>query len=133
MSEIETQLFVKYHISRIAAMSANVVKEMQNLRPGGLFTEEAKISNLWEEACWALQEYSDTMAGEAANSVFHQFSQAEVSGLADEELRLHCYLVSDESDDEGMPWPDAEAVATSLAEEVRWQASRFDIEKLSRR
>ncbi|MAZ22098.1 hypothetical protein [Roseovarius sp.] len=132
MEEIETRLFVEFHSSRIASMAAHAVTEMQGLRPGGLFAAEARISNLWEEACWALHEHSDTMAGEAASSVLRQFSQAEVSCLSDEELRLHCYLITDECDEEGMPWADAEAVASKVAEEIRWRASHFDIDRLSR-
>lgn len=67
------------HEISVKGLAQDIVEEMKKLEAGGLFEDSANISNLWDEACWAINEGSDELAEEAAIDTIEQFSNGIVT------------------------------------------------------
>lgn len=130
---MEEQLILRFHLARRKQLANSIIAEMAKLRAGGLFDGWVNCRSLWDEACWALQESNDEQAVDAAASAIWQFGSGRVTELLPEELRLHCYLVADSSDDDGLPCADEDAVRKDLEEAVRELACWRDISSLEMR
>jgi len=116
---MEEQLILRFHQARRKQLANLIITEMTKLRPGGLFDGWVNCRNLWDEVCWALQESGDEQAMDATESTILQFCSGHVAKIMPEELRLHCYLVTDSSDEDGLPFADEDAVRKDLEEAVR--------------
>lgn len=127
---MERDLLWQFHIARRRRLAEIIIEMMIELRPGGLFEGQALCRNLWDEACWALQESQDEEAVEAAQSAISQFCFSFVSEMLLEEIRLHCYFLVDENDDDGMPYAINDAVLKDLAERVTELACERNLSKL---
>lgn len=103
---------------------------MQKLEMGGVFENVSGIDNLWDEASWALIDGFDDAALEAAIATIEQFAAAEVQELLIEEISLHCYLLSQETGDDGLPPPDERAMIKEIANNMCDLAMSRDIDEV---
>jgi hypothetical protein len=129
---MEWQLITKFHVARSNQLSSQVVDTIMKAPASGIFEHVASCRNLWHEVSWALQESQDKQAVEAAADTIDVFAKAVVAGLMAEEIKLHCYIVTDDQDDEGLPYDDREAVIKDLAERVRGVACSFCLSHLGK-
>jgi hypothetical protein len=115
---MERDLLWQFHMARRRRLAEIIIEMMIELRPGGLFNGQARCRTLLDEACWALQESQDDEAVEAAEATIYQFCSGFVSEMLLEEIRLHCYFLVDDNEDDGMPCGISDAVLKDLAERV---------------
>ncbi|MBS4010731.1 MAG: hypothetical protein KGZ72_08240 [Roseovarius sp.] len=113
---IEADIIFKFHRARIAVLAEELISDMQSTSAGGLFEEIPSIKNLWDEASWIISNDCDDVALGAASATIEQFACANAHQLLAEELVLHCYFLSDDTDENGNPYADANLVARSVAE-----------------
>lgn len=105
----EERLILEFHMYRRKQISRRIVEAMREVAPGGLFKGRANCKTLWDEACWAVQEPEDLEAQYDGKATICQFAEAYTEEVAPEELRLHAYLLSNDTDADGLPYPDAHA------------------------
>jgi hypothetical protein len=123
MTDILHDTYSRFHRARLRQLSAAAIKAMQELEPGGLFPNVLGIDNLWDEACWAILDGFDDDAFEAAVLTLHQFASAEIQDLLPEELSLHCYILSSETDEDNCPPPDKTAMINAVADKMHESAN----------
>ena len=123
MKDVLHDTFQRYHQARVRQLAARGIKAMQAFEAGGLFENISGIDNLWDEACWAILDGSDDDAFEAAVLTVSQFAAAETHDLLSEEISLHCYLLSHETDDDGIPPPDMTAMTKEVSEHMQETAN----------
>lgn len=127
---MEDRLILDFHSFRRKELADQVVAAMQEVAPGGLFEDRADCQTLWDEACWAIQEPDDLTAQEAASDTIEQFATAYTADLSAAELRLHAYLLTDDTDETGLPFPDAAALGEDIADVVKERAAARDLSDL---
>lgn len=127
---MESRLILEFHMARRRQLADAVVKAMIDIRPGGLFVRRARCRNLWDEACWALQESQDEEACDAAEMTISQLCAGHVDGMLIEELRLHCYFEDDDWTDDGRPWANEYLVVKDLSGKVRELACSRNLSEL---
>lgn len=127
---IEDQLIRQFHQARLKQMVAVVIDALKSVRPGGLYEGRAACQTLWDEVCFAIQDTEDEAASGAAEDTIWQFASAHTSDILPAEFRLHAYLLSEESDDAGLPIPDIEAFVRELQDEVTHKAAHRSLADL---
>src|SRR3989338_21723 len=127
---MEDRLILDFHTFRRNELADQVVAAMQEVLPGGLFEDRANCQTLWDEACWAIQEPEDLAAQRAASDTIEQFATAYTDGISTGELRLHAYLLTDDTDETGLPFADAAALTEDIADLVRERAAGRDLSDL---
>lgn len=70
--------------NKARSLACEIKVDMQALEPAGLFENDAEIENLWDEACWAIQEHGGDPVGDAADETIEGFVQGTVLGLLKE-------------------------------------------------
>lgn len=127
---MEEQLILDFHSFRRKELADQVIAAMREVAPGGLFEDRADCQTLWDEACWAIQEPDDLAAQGAASDTIEQFAAAYTAGISTAELRLHAYLLTDDTNETGLPFADAAALTEDIADLVRERAAGRDLSDL---